>query len=124
MKALKGNWATLALDRAGCWLVEKAFHGSDLPGRARLAHELAGSERTLGGTPSGRAILRVLRLQHFLKQRSSWDATQSRAITEAAAAGSSASAGAAAGKEKKDKKEKKEKSEKKEKKSKKRARED
>lgn len=117
MKALKGNWATLALDRSGCWLVEKAFLGSDLPGRARLAHELAGSERTLGGTPSGRAILRVLRLQHFLKQRSSWDATQSRQIAEAAAGaaadGSVAKADQAAKKEKKDKKDKKEKKSKK-----------
>ncbi len=120
MKALKGNWATLALDRSGCWLVEKAFQGSDLPGRARLAHELSGSERTLGGTPSGRAILRVLRLQHFLKQRSSWDATQARQIAEAAVAAGSAAADATKG----DKSVKKEKKEKKEKKSKKRSRDE
>ena len=125
MKALKGNWATLALDRSGCWLVEKAFLGSDLPGRARLAHELAGSERTLGGTPSGRAILRVLRLQHFLKQRSSWDATQSRQIAEAAATAAADGSAAQADKSaKKEKKEKKEKKDKKEKKSKKRSREE
>ncbi|CAE7318368.1 NOP9, partial [Symbiodinium sp. KB8] len=86
VKHLKGQWAQLATDRAGSWLVEKAFLGSDLPTRARMVSELADSERALSGVPSGRAVLRLLRVQHFKNQRSSWDALQTRQMLEAEAA--------------------------------------
>ena len=120
IKHLKGQWAALATDRAGSWLVEKAFLGADLPTRARMTTELAASERVLTGTPAGRAVLRLLRVQHFKNQRSSWDAMQTRQMAEAAAeakaAARSAAEAAAAAKPKKAKKEKKEKKEKKAKK--------
>jgi protein tyrosine phosphatase (PTP) superfamily phosphohydrolase (DUF442 family) len=81
--ALKGKFAALACTRFGCWVTSKAFHQCDLRRKTAIAGELSAHERALGGTPGGRQLVRLLRLEHFKQSQEGWAAGWSKAASKA-----------------------------------------
>ena len=77
--ALRGNFAALACGRFGSFVVSKLFTALDARRKASLAVELVDGERALLGSPGGRAVLKLARVEHFKSNAKGWESSWSRA---------------------------------------------
>lgn len=73
LNKLKGQWATLAVDRVGNHTVKKLFHGlTEWEDKASLTAELAQALNRLGGNAMGRSVIEACAVREFLEGEEAW----------------------------------------------------